>query len=117
MKTTIEVDLKWWHFNQNNSGGYFIDNDVVSHDVCVQARDAVEAQARAEKIFEPYSQYCGCCGERWYINCFEEDGADAPEIYGDPISEITKSLFHKTCVLHHFDGRVEKVEYKDAPNE
>lgn len=112
METTIKVNLKWWHFSQNNSGGYFIDNDVVSHDVFIQARNAEEAEAKAAKIFEPYSAYCGCCGERWCTSCYEDEGTDNPEKNGKPLSVTTKDMFNKTYILHHFDGRVEKGEYQ-----
>lgn len=36
-------DLKWFNFNQNNSGGYYIENDEVGSDVYIQAVDAKTA--------------------------------------------------------------------------
>lgn len=110
-KETVELDLKWWHFNQNNSGGYFIINDVVSEDVFIQERSAKAARSKAESVFEDYSQYCGCCGERWSYWIDDEDGTDEPQIYGEPISSPEAGgMFHDLATLHYFDGRIEKVK-------
>lgn len=111
MQTPKVIGLRWWHFNQNNSGGYFIDNDIVSHDVFIQANNANEARDKAEVIFEPFSEYCQCCGERWYVYCREDEGTELPSAYGEPVNQISAGLFRKTYVLHHFDGRVEKHRY------
>lgn len=101
--------MKWFYFDQNNSGGYFIQNDQVGHGFFVQAETAREADTKAEKIVEDYSDYCECCGERWYINSRDEKGYDAPEIYGTPLSEMAKDFGQERYVLHYADGRVEEV--------
>lgn len=59
--------LKWFEIDQNNSGGYYIENDVVGSKLFVQAPSAEEANAIAAELTEPYSEYCECCGERWYL--------------------------------------------------
>ncbi|MGY9985041.1 hypothetical protein HV198_09005 [Citrobacter freundii] len=112
MQTSDIAGLRWWHFNQNNSGGYFIDNNTVSHDVFIQARNADEARTKAENIFEPYSEYCTCCGERWCIDPRDDEGSLYPEIYGTPVHQVEKGIFRKSCVLHYHDGLVEKLQYK-----
>ena len=65
MKVSVELDLKWYHFRQNNSGGYFINNDNVGEDVFIQASSVSEVKQKAEEIFDEYREYCECCGERW----------------------------------------------------
>ena len=105
--------LKWFHFSQNNSGGYFIRNEDVAEDVYVQAVDAKQATAFAEMIFEDYSEFCECCGPRWttdYIR--DEDGYDVPTKYDEPVDEIVVDHFNKEARLQHFDGRVESYTYK-----
>ncbi len=47
--------LKWWHFSQNNSGGYFIINESGAEDVYIQAPTAELARDRAKVIFADYS--------------------------------------------------------------
>jgi len=57
--------MKWYTVSQNNSGGYFIQNDDVDQYVSVQASTKEEAEEKLEEITSSYSEYCNCCGERW----------------------------------------------------
>jgi hypothetical protein len=84
--------LKWFTFNQNNSGGWFDVDDDVDITVIIQASDADEANHLAQKIgiyFNGVSDRrdCRCCGSRWSA-CYGE-GTDLPEIYGVPQSYYT----------------------------
>jgi hypothetical protein len=108
---TNPITLKWFHFNQNNSGGYHIVNEVVAEDVYIQAPNADEAAARAEVILEPYSEYCHCCGERWWFHVNDDDGHAVPTLYATPITDVTASTYHKQARLHHDDGTVETYFY------
>lgn len=63
------INLKWFTYDQNNSGGVF-DFDAgrgISAKVIVQARDAREANYRAQRIglYFDGSGDCSCCGDRW----------------------------------------------------
>ena len=58
---------KFYTISQNNSGGYFIENDDVDYYVSVQADSLYEAEKLLEDIVEDYSEYCDCCGLRWTI--------------------------------------------------
>ena len=107
----LAVKLKWFHYSQNNSGGYFIKDDMVCEDVFIQDVSAKRAQLRAEEIFEDRSDYCPCCGERWYTDTSDKDGTDVPEIYGTSIYETDASTYHEEVRLHYFDGRVETYKY------
>lgn len=110
----VKVSFKWWVFDQNNSGGYFIQNDDVTHYVAIQAVDVKHAQARAEDIFCGYSEYCDCCGERWSLDyADEEDGTEVPEVYGTPYTEFVKSHYRQEIILHYVDGSKEKYKFKD----
>jgi hypothetical protein len=105
--TTINVPLKWFHYNQNNSGGYLIVNDDVAEDVFIQAPSAAEAEERAEAIFAEYSEYCECCGRRWSTGYMDDDdGYDVPCLYGTPITEETASTYRNQARLHYYDGRI-----------
>ena len=104
--------MKWFLFEQNNSGGYFIDNDDVCETVFIQARSAHEALNMAEFLFAPYSGYCECSGPRWGYCVDDSDGTDVPMIYGVSIYESVEGLFRKKCILYYADGRIERVKYK-----
>jgi|688.fasta_scaffold1316876_1 hypothetical protein len=104
--------LKWFHYSQNNSGGYFIVDDDVAEDVYIQAPNAAEATERAEALFEPHSQYCECCGPRWSTGWVDDsDGYDVPTNYGTPVTQLTAGHYRKKGRLHYYDGRVETVMY------
>jgi hypothetical protein len=52
---------KWWHFNQNNSGGsYFGPKNVL-----IAAETEEEAREILEEQPDYTSQSCECCGARW----------------------------------------------------
>ena len=103
------VKLKWFEFDQNNSGGYYIENDVVGSKIFVQAPSAKEACDIAAELTEPYSEYCECCGERWWIFKSEHDGYDVPTVYQKPIvsngrfNENALSLFGKQAVFYPYN--------------
>ena len=105
------VALRWWCFDQNNSGGYFITNDTVAEYVLIQARSVAEAVAKAEAVFEDLSEYCACCGERWSYYVDEGDGKPTPEIYGERIETIQPGSFHKEARLHYFDGHIQGYKF------
>lgn len=109
----VNVSLKWWVFDQNNSGGYFIQNEDVDHYVAVQAVEVQHAKQRAYEIFEDYSDYCECCGERWCVWMDEDDGYPVPHIYEKPYTETKKSYYRENMILHYIDGTKEKYVFAD----
>lgn len=110
----VEVKAKWWVFSQNNSGGYFIQNDDVDHYVAIQALNVEHALSRAERIFACYSEYCGCCGERWDYWAEEDEGTEIPEIYGEIYTEKKPSSYREYIVLHYMDDAKEKYKFGEG---
>ncbi len=107
---TLTLDLKWFRFGQNNSGGYFVVNENVCEEVLIQARSAAEALQRGEAFFDN-SDSCPCCGDRWSDWIDDTDGTDEPRIHGEPLAAIEASSFRKQARLHHFDGRIETITF------
>lgn len=105
----------FYHFNQNNSGGYFVEDDKagVCEDVIIEADTAEEAEERLEKIGETvdgFHEYCPCCGERWPGGLIDDDdGTEQPKIYDTPVDQQNAEMFRKRCFVHYKDGR--KVEH------
>ncbi len=67
----IYGNLRWYEFDQNNSGGVFVMNEDVSIKVFIQAKHTPSANQIAEDIgiyFDGCEQGmdCDCCGDRWY---------------------------------------------------
>lgn len=105
--------LRFFSFDQNNSGGGFVVDNDVAHNVIIEAATADEANAKAEDIGIYFNgcddgSDCPCCGDRWYP-VDESDGEDAPNIYGnDP--ELHDELFAEAgqpyCHVYYADGLV-----------
>lgn len=104
---------KFYTFNQNNSGGSFdLDKqNGIAHYVIVEASSAKEANSIGERIglyFDGEGD-CPCCGNRWYEQCWDDEGEESPKIYGKNPSE-NKDMFSKPgemCCIHYADGRKE----------
>ena len=68
---------------QNNSGGYWYQNEDVDVYVIIEGYDLWQIQAKAMEVFADYRSYCPCCGQRWEDNWIDEDDMnDDPIIYG-----------------------------------
>lgn len=59
-------------FSQNNSGGYYIEDENlgISERIFIEAKSKEQALSIFNEIAEKYGQsafyeYCTCCGERW----------------------------------------------------
>lgn len=101
------MQIMFFTFRQNNSGGYFIVNDNVAVNLIIEAVNAEDAVDKMSEITENYSEYCDCCGERWsswWVN--DEDGTDKPMIWGEEVNKESGSV-----VIYYVDGRKEKVNY------
>lgn len=102
---------KFFTFGQYNSGGSF-DHDPeagIGYNVCVEARDAADAKARAEQIGVYFNgcdtgMDCPCCADRWFDCLDDSDGTEEPEKYGEPL----KGGWGIPSYVHYLDGRVEE---------
>ncbi|MCG6601304.1 DUF7296 family protein [Acinetobacter baumannii] len=102
----------FWTVRQNNSGGYFIQNDVVDEYLCVEANSVEEAEKRIEKITEDYSEFCPCCGERWSYWFDKDSGQNFPHNgHGDPLIDGQTYIYSRqgAAIIHYLDGRIEKL--------
>ena len=102
-------------YAQNNSGGYFIEDEKagVCEYVIVEADSAEQANDKLKKIgsmVDSFYDYCPCCGERWQMDYMDDDDSnDVPSIYGKPITTTEKSSYRNHCFVHYEDGRIEEV--------
>ena len=99
----------FYTFMQNNSGGYFIQNEDVDVCLIVEGYSKKDIERRAEKIVENYSEYCPCCGERWNINIFDELDKE-PMIYDMPIHEYNSKCTDEKAIIHYLDGTKDIVD-------
>ncbi|MGZ8887979.1 MAG: DUF7296 family protein [Halobacteriota archaeon] len=113
--------LKWWSFDQNNSGGYWEVDDNVSQWVHIQEWSASEAVSKLNALTSHHS-YCECCGERWNDWVDEDDGNPEPMCYGKTLEVFEEDEYSRWFQeptgkhrLHFFDGRI--ASYKIVPTE
>lgn len=97
--------LFWFGFQQNNSGGYYVEDEDVCELVYIQAHTAREAIEKA-LTFCDNSNSCECCGDRWSFYVSDSDGTDVPMLYGEPLETFESGYFLKSAKLHKFDGTV-----------
>lgn len=110
----MEYKTKFVTYHQNNSGGYFCQNEDVDMYVIIEGYDLWQIQSKAREIFESYREYCECCGERWDDNCkYEDDMTDEPMIYNKSVYSYT-SWFCGNAIIYYLDGTKEVVAIKEV---
>ena len=62
--------MKFYEYNQNNSGGHFDVDDKVCHRLFIEAESKEQANDKAEELgvyFDGVEKGmdCDCCGDRW----------------------------------------------------
>jgi hypothetical protein len=86
-------------YRQNNSGGSFVKDENVDEFVIIQAKNADEANEKAEKLGIYFhgvgeGKDCPCCGDRWWP-VSDDDGTKVPCLYGDVVpTDLTGIKIH-----------------------
>lgn len=111
---TDDTSPRFWTITQNNSGGIF-DHDAekgIGYAVCVEARSVAEAEGRLKRIIDSYpaSYDCPCCGDRWSVWFYDDDGGEQPELYDKPL----RGGWRIPSYVHHLDGRIEERPEQSA---
>lgn len=98
----------FWHYSQNNSGGFF----VGPTDVIIEAVSSEDADQRATASghvdFDAIS--CETCGGRW--DYAYGKGDPEPMIYSVPINKAVKNWFREEVTVVYLDGSQKKVKLK-----
>lgn len=110
--------MKYYTFNQNNSGGSFIVDEKSGIDVIVVIEAATAEQANL--IAKDKGIYfdgcdknidCNCCGDRWYP-ADESAGSSFPSIYVESVYDAHCEMYKKLAYIHLLDGTIKKVDFK-----
>ena len=85
------MNNKFYLFNQNNSGGIFI--EPAEH-VFIEAKNYEEANEIAQQkgLYFGGLGDCECCGDRWYELYSETDALDVPMVYGKSLEDYVNRL-------------------------
>ncbi len=106
---TEVLTATFWTIGQNNSGGIF-DHDAekgIGYKICVEAYTKDEAEYQLACIINSYeaSYDCPCCGDRWSIFLWKNEGTAVPEAYEKPLT----GGWGLPSYVHYLDGRIEAV--------
>ena len=117
VNTAVVVNVRWFEFRQNNSGGSFVYDENVGKSVFVQARNAREANDIAERAGVYFDGVdagwdCSCCGDRWYGLWSDDEGSeDMPQEYLWNVGMVDFALMDTVpdqrsgySVFHFYDG-------------
>lgn len=105
----MKSKTKFITYHQNNSGGYFHQNEDVDVLVIIEGVDLQQIQSKARAVFQNYRDYCECCGERWDDSWRDEDDmTDEPMIYGESVYECNH-WFRAKAIIYYLDGTKEVV--------
>ena len=97
-------------FKQNNSGGYFIQDENVDVFVIIEGDSLRDILDRANDIFRDYRQYCRCCGERWDDDWKDNNDIDKePMLYDESVYEFNDPWFKGDKVIIHRKNGVKEV--------
>lgn len=119
-----KINTKFACFIQNNSGGYFMKDAEkgIGVYVIIEGVNLAHINERADAIFEDFSDYCSCCGERWQ-SAWESDLYDFPDIWGKLIHLMPEnkmmSYNEQGAFIHYMDGTISTIAdyYKNKVTE
>jgi hypothetical protein len=109
--------MAYFAFHQNNSGGSFVRDDNVAEVVIIEAKNADEANLRAEEVgiyFDGCDKDwdCPCCGDRWYRQ-WGDEGSEVPSVYGQTDLHAyvngEDNWFDKCVYVYHANGNKDVV--------
>lgn len=116
---TLLLKTKYWHFDQNNSGGNFHINDTdgIGPHVVIEAANKADAIKRAFDLgiyFDGVAdgRDCECCGDRWY-EPWKDDGYDSPLEAEILLREDYAFMWHDTIYVHMLDGEIVRFKKND----
>lgn len=124
-QVAVTVPLKWYEYDQNNSGGGFVQDENLSHHVYIQAPSHDEANDIGELLgmhcFSGECNCCECCGCRWssayeYSDVSEDEITDHLLHYAglDGKKVWFKDLYEGLGIrLHPYKGEVMATQYDD----
>lgn len=104
--------MNWYHYDQNNSGGFFSLDDNLAPHVFIEAENLDKANEKAESIgiyFHGVSEGldCDCCGDRWHSpwGPMEESPLEYIKKYGKYHYNWEDIMY----ILHYANGTVGRL--------
>jgi hypothetical protein len=107
--------VKFYLYDQNNSGGFFVYDENFGENVLIEARSSGEANEKMQDMGCYGHSVCDCCGERWSMFYGEDSWGvhkTAEEViakYAPPAVIDPQRPWERgqQLVIHYLDGRIE----------
>jgi len=116
----------FYTFNQNNSGGKFVEDENLTKYVAVEGYNEKDIIKRAKKIGIYFDgclsgEDCSCCGDRWTKPYDDDEYDDVPSIYGVPVEDdsdgyaggLRFGLANK-MKIHYKNGDITTVPWREG---
>ena len=102
----------FYTFSQNNSGGYFVENEKYGIGEYVIIEESTPELAfkklmSFDSVIKGFLHSCRCCGDRWFNKPI--DSSENPEIWGENVYESYSSSCMEKCFIHRLDETIEKI--------
>jgi hypothetical protein len=109
--------MEFFEFSQNNSGGSFVVNDKLCHQVIIEAHDYEEAVYIAERLGCYWDGVdcgmdCPCCGDRW--SKYWEKALEFPMDYGKVIFTSVEEYVQYLADNYGFTDPDCRIFYRDG---
>ena len=91
---------KFFCYNQNNSGGYHVQDGIADEVVVIEANDYEHANKIASKLGLFSYPFCSCCGERFWELSDLEKGEDT-------VAAAVEYAHNDSITVHYHNGRKE----------
>lgn len=103
--------MTFYVYRQNNSGGYFVEDENVGIHVIIESDTEEQANKKFDEILDgnsKYTEYCPCCGERWYgVDTIYEK----VEVAAPLAEKLKQHRYYAEAVLYAADGTKKKIPY------
>jgi hypothetical protein len=104
----------FYHFRQNNSGGFFANRPGVGVNMIIEGDSVEDIVARAEQAGLYFDGRdtgldCTCCGDRWTRPWPDEQLETRPCLYGRKVHETDEPIDPEDTwagYIYYRDGRV-----------
>lgn len=107
----------FWHYDQNNSGGYWVRD--LPHDLFIEAATASQANAIAMSMGVDFSDSNDFSGERWRAHTRYDVGMVTLTLYGQELETYLATAkyvpFDYLAAVVYLNG--ETVHYRAVPKE
>ncbi|CQR23787.1 hypothetical protein BN1356_00155 [Streptococcus varani] len=103
--------MTFYVYRQNNSEGYFVEDENVGIHIIIEAENEEQADVKFDEIIEQkseYTDYCPCCGKRW---CGVDETYENVEVDSIVAERLKQHRYYNEAILYLSDGTKKKIPW------